>query len=69
MIMESALPKRSQAIIVARENIVSKVVDEKNKVQRHHIKEAGSDSGGEILHVQHKGSTKINKWFIKLSLA
>lgn len=48
---------------------MSKVVDEKNKVQRHHIKEAGSDSGGEILHVQHKGSTKINKWFIKLRLA
>lgn len=31
MIMENALPKRSQAIIVARENIVSKVVDKKPK--------------------------------------
>lgn len=31
MIMENALPKRSQAIIVARENIVSKVVEKKNK--------------------------------------
>lgn len=31
---------------------MSKVVDEKNTVQRHHIKEAGSGSGDEILHVQ-----------------
>lgn len=53
MIMENALYMRSQAIIVARENIMSKVADEKNKVQRHHIKETVSGSGDEILHVQH----------------